>query len=161
MAFFQRNQFGFKQTSVPVTVPNNDVARLMYYFDCVCEAIDYKDTDVSRYRNFRNYSSLSYNEIRVLLALCLTISPDVLDNKVFFHSDALCGNSANKLYEVSQVSHQVMAVQSIVIAGRRCHVKKIMTYKMSWMYEYYINPVQRLASQINTNGLQSSACVIS
>jgi hypothetical protein len=161
MAFLQRNQFGFERTSVPVTVPDNDTARLMYYFDCVCNTIEYNDNDVSRYRNFRNWSSLTYGEIRVLLVLCLTISPDVLDNKVFFQSDALCGTSTNKMYKVSQVSHQLLAVQSIVIAGRRCQVNKIMTYKMSWMYEYYINPIQRLARQFNTNTSQSSTCTIS
>lgn len=161
MAVFRQNQFGFKETSVSATIPNNDVARLMYYFNAVCYCIDYNDSDVRRYRNFQNWSSLSYNEIRVLLALCLTISPDVLDNKVFFNSDSLCGNHPNNFFEVSQVSHQLMAVQSIIIAGRQCRVSKIMTYKMSWMHEYYLNPIRRLAQQYNTNTSQSSSCVIS
>jgi hypothetical protein len=161
MAMFQRNQFGFRPTSHAVTVPDNDVARLMYYFDSVCSAIEYNDTDVSRYRNYRNYSSLTYNEIRVLLVLCLTLSPDEFDDKVFFHSDALCGDSANKFYEVSQVSHQLLAVQSIVIAGRRCNVKKIMTYTMPWMRYYYFGPIQRLTPQFSASTLRTSACVIS
>jgi hypothetical protein len=162
MALYRRNQLGFKDTSVyNVTVPNNDVARLMYYFSSVCYCIDYNDSDISRYRNFQNWSSLSYNEIRVLLALCLTISPDVLDDKVFFNSDSLCGNSPNKFLEITQVSHQLMAVQSIIIAGRRCQVNKIMTYKVSWMYDNYINPIKRLAQRYNTNTSQSSSCVIS
>jgi hypothetical protein len=161
MALFQRNQIGFKQTSVSTTVPNNDVARLMYYFHCVCSAIEYNDSDVSRYRNYQNYASLTYNEIRCLLVLCLTLSPDEFDDKVFFQSDALCGDSFNRFYEISQVSHQLLAVQSIVIAGQICHVNKIMTYKMSWMHENYFNPIQRLAPRYNINTLQSSACVIS
>jgi hypothetical protein len=161
MAFLQRNQIGFKDTTVSATVPDNDVARLMYYFDSVCSAIEYNDTDVSRYRNYQNYSSLTYNEIRVLLVLCLTLSPDEFDDKVFFHSDALCGNLGNRFYEVSQVSHQLLAVQSIVIAGRRCHVKKIMTYTMSWMRRNYFGPIQRLTPQFSASTLRTSACVIS
>ena len=153
MALIQRNQFGFRQTPVSATIPNNDVARLMYYLDVVCNTIDYNDADVSRFRNYNNWWSLSFNDIRVLLVLCLTISPDILDNKVFFQSDALCGDSSNKFYEISQVSHQLLAVESIVIAGRRCNVKKIMTYRMSWMRDFYINPIRRLAPQYNTNSL--------
>ncbi|CAF1357537.1 unnamed protein product [Rotaria sordida] len=161
MAYLQRNQFGFEANSSPVTVPDNDVARLMYYFDCVCDAIEYDDSDLNRYRNYRNWSSLSYEERRVLLALCLTFSPDVFDNKVFFQSDALCGDRSNKFYKISQVSHQLLAVQSIVIAGRRRQVKQIMTYKMAWMQKNYFNPVQRLAQQYNRNTSQSPSCVIS
>ena len=161
MALFQRNQFGFKDTSTTASVPNNDVARLMYYFDCVCTAIKYNDSDVSRYRNYANYASLTYNEIRTLLVLCLTLSPDEFDDKVFFHSDALCRGDGNKFYEISQVSHQLLAVQSIVIAGRRCNVTKIMTYTMSWMQRNYFGPIQRLTAQFNPRTLQTSACVIS
>lgn len=125
-------------------------------------AIEYNDSDVSRYRNYRNWASLSYNEIRTLVVLCLTSSPDEFDNQVFFNCDALCGNMGNRFYKISQVSHHLLAAESIVIAGRRCQVKKIMTYKMSWMYKNYINPIQRVASRFNTNTSQSSSsCVIS
>ncbi|CAF3609155.1 unnamed protein product [Rotaria socialis] len=161
MAYLQHNRFGFKDNSVDANIPDNDVARLMYYFNCVCSAIQYNDSDVRRFRNYRNWASLSFEEIRVLLALCITISPDVLDGKVFFHSDALCGNSQNKFYEISQVSNQLLAVESIVIAGRRCRVSQIMTYKMSWMYNYYLNPVQRLASRFSSPTSRSGTCIIS
>ena len=160
MAFLQRNQFGFKRTSSDTTVPDNDVARLMYYFNCVCAAIEYNDSDVRIYRDFRNYSSLTYNHIRVLISLCLALSPDEFDNKVFFHSDALCGDSGNVFYDVSQVRHQFLVAESVVIAGQSCQVTKIMTYTMSWMQRNYYGPMQRLASQYNVNAL-SSACVIS
>ncbi|CAF5086121.1 unnamed protein product, partial [Rotaria sp. Silwood1] len=116
MAYLQHNQYGFKDTSVNVNVPNNDVARLMYYLNCVCSAIQYNDSDLSRFRNYRNWASLSSEDIRLLLVLCLTLRPDLLDDKVFFHSDALCGDSSNKFFEISQVRNQLLAVQSIVIA---------------------------------------------
>ncbi len=145
MALFQRNQIGLHHAGAPASIPNNDVARLMYYFDCVCSAIEYTDNDMQRYRNYRNWSSLSYAEVRVLVALCYALSPDVFNNKVFFQSDALCGNSSNKFWEISQVSHQLMAVRSIVVAGRTRRVNKIMAYTMPWMHSYYFGPMQRLA----------------
>lgn len=157
MAFVQSNRIGFRDTTVSVTVPNNDVARLMYYLNCVCQAIQYTDNDIDRYRSYTNWSALSNEEVRLLLVLCLTLSPDVFNNKVFFQSDALCDDFQNKFYEISQVRHQLLAVQSIVVAGRTHQVNKIMTYKMSWMRNYYLDPIQRLAQRFNSQGQRSTA----
>ncbi len=145
MAFIQRNQFGFKDVGHKVTVPNNDVAKLMYYFSCVCSAIECDMTpQMRRLANYSNYANISIQEVRQLLALCYTFSPDVFDDKVFFQSDALCGNSSNKFYEISQVSNQLLAVSSIIIAGQTRRVNQIMTYKMSWMEKNYVEPMLRL-----------------
>ena len=127
MAYFQRNRFGFKEDAQHTVHLDNNIARLMYYFNCVCHVIQYKDTDVNRLRDFKNWSSLSSEELRLLFALCATLSPDVFNDKVFFHSDALCGNDANKFFEINQVSNQLLAVDSIIIAGQQYRVNKIMT----------------------------------
>jgi hypothetical protein len=37
----------------------------------------------------------------------------------------LCGNSTNRIYEISQVRHNLLAVNSIFIAGRDRRVKKL------------------------------------
>ncbi|CAF4462478.1 unnamed protein product, partial [Rotaria magnacalcarata] len=62
MAYVQRNRIGFHDTSVPANVPNNDVARLMYYLNCVYTVIEYNDNNIRRYRNCQNWSSLSSEE---------------------------------------------------------------------------------------------------
>ena len=131
-----------------VNVPNNDVAKLMYYFSCVCSAVECDMTpQMRRFANYSNYAHMSINEVRQLLALCYTFSPDVFEDRVFFESDTLCGNSSNKFYEINQVSHNLLAVSSIVIAGQTRRVKQIMTYKMSWMRNNYLEPMLRLAQR--------------
>lgn len=157
MAFIQQRHIGFRNTSVPITVPDSDVARLMYYLNCVCQAIEYTDNDIDRYRAYRNWSSLSTEEVRVLLVLCLTFSPDVFNNRVFFQSDALCAGSQNKFYEISQIRHQVLVVQSIVVAGRTRQVNRIMAYQLSWMRNNYWNPIQRLAQRFDSRSQRSIA----
>lgn len=149
MALFQRNQYGLRPTSSRTSVPDNDVARLMYYLHCVFSAIEYNDQDVRKYRDYQRWSMLSHAEQRVVWLFALTFSPDEFDGKVFFHSDQLCGDSSNKFYEFSQVSHQLVAVQSILIAGQTRQVKKIMTYKMSWMQNNYFEPMKRLAPYLS------------
>ena len=148
MTFLQRNRFGLKHVGQTANVPNNDVAKLMYYFSCVCSAVECDTTpQMRRLANYSNYMHMSINDIRLLIVLCYRFSPDVFEDKVFFQSDALCGNSSNKFYEISQVSHNVLAVSSIVIAGQTQRVKQIMTYKRSWMVNNYMEPMLRLAQR--------------
>ena len=103
MSYIQANQIGVTEFGGLANVPNNDVARLMYYLDCVCGTINYRDNDIQRYRYYRNWASLSNDEVRVLLILCWTLSPDEFDGRVFFHSDALCENRGSKFYEIRQI----------------------------------------------------------
>ena len=146
MALFFRDQFGLRPTSSRVTVPDNDLARLMYYLNCVFTAIEYNDQDVRKYRNYHNWSLLNNAEQRMVYLYASALSPDIFDGKVFFNSDQLCVDSSNKFYEFSQVRHQLLAVQSILVAGQTRQVKKIMTYKMSWITNCYYGPMQRLKS---------------
>jgi len=149
--FFQANEIEVERTGVTVYVPNNDVARLMYYLQCVCTAVECDtDSDVRRFTNYKNWASLSIGEQKVLLGLCYTFSPDVLDDKVFFHNDTLCGDSLNDFLEISQVQHQLLAAESIVIAGRTREVNKIMVYRMEWMRTNYLYPMQGLVAKLSS-----------
>ena len=157
MALFFRDQFSLRPTSSRVTVPDNDLAKLMYYLNCVFTAIEYKDQDVRKYRNYNNWSLLTDAEQRMVLWLALALSPDEFDGKVFFHSDELCGDRSNKFYELSQVRHQFLAVQSVLVAGQTRQVKQIMTYKMSWMEKNYYGPRQRLSAYFQQQKAQEEA----
>jgi hypothetical protein len=149
--FFQKNEVELKRTGHTVTVPDNDVARLMYYLNCVCEAVQCEqDSEIRRFTNYSDWASLSVDGQKVLLALCYTFSPDTLDDKVFFHSDALCGDSRNEFYEINQVRHQLLAAESIVIAGQTRRVNKIMTYRMEWLEINYLIPMQGLVQKLRS-----------
>ena len=94
---FGRDEFDIKRASYPTTVANNDVAKLMYYLNCVCTTIDCNDdADIGRFTNYNNWSYLSVDEQKLLVALCYTFSPDVFEGKVFFHMEELCGGSLNR-----------------------------------------------------------------
>ena len=146
MAFAQRQRFGIKPTGLKANVPNNDLAKLMYYFRCVCTAVEYDMTpQIRRLTNFSNWMRLSDFDIRQLITFCYVFSPDILNNKVFFHSDALCGNDSNEFYEISQVTDQFLVVPSVIaVAGQQRRVTKIMVYKISWMANNYYGPFRRL-----------------
>lgn len=132
----------------------------MYYLRCVCTTIDCNnDADIQRFTNYWNWASLSLDEQRQLVVLCYTFSPDVFEGKVFFQNAQLCID-ANDFYEINQVSNQVIAARSIVVAGRTRRVNKIMAYKMSWLQSYYLGPMQRQAQRFSRSN-RSGSCVVS
>jgi len=158
---FNQHRIGVKRTSSSATVPDNDIAKLMYYLRSVCTTIDCNnDSEIQRFTNYWNWRSLSVDEQRQLVVLCYTFSPDVFEGRVFFQKDALCIEYSNEFYEISQVSNQLIAARSIVVAGRIRRVNKIMTYKMSWMQSYYLEPMRRQAERFSRSN-RSSSCVIS
>ena len=88
------------------------------------------------------------------------------EDKVFFESDAMCGNSGNEFYKIGQVQNRLLVVESLMIAGRTRRVTKIMTYKRHWMVNNYFAPMNQLANRFNpqrqlVQALQDSDCVIS
>ncbi len=76
-AVFDRMQIGIKKTGTTVTIPDNPIARLMYYFNCTCSCTEIDDdASIRRLRNYSNYFSLTNDEEAKLIILCLALSPD-------------------------------------------------------------------------------------
>lgn len=157
MAVFGSTHIDFKKTGTVTQVPNADIAKIMYYIDCVCTVIDYNDGDIQRYRNYSNWANMSDEEDRLIFILALALSPDELENKVFFNSPQLCPDANNEFYEIGQVRNQIMVVQSIVIGGQQRRVKKIMAYKAAWMQNNYYQPMRALAFRFSPEGQRQEA----
>ena len=148
MAAFLHERMGLRATGSLTTVANNPRAKLMYYLDCVSNVLQLDNPNLSRLKNYSRYFALDEEDETLLLYLVILLSPDELIGKVFFPSDALCGGDRNnKFYEISHVSHLFAVQQNIVIGGERKRVVKIMTFKQSWIYQYYINPMQAIQQQ--------------
>lgn len=152
MAFALENvRLHVKATGTSVTVPGNPRAKLMYYLNCVCSALQLDSSDtrnIARLRNYQNYLSLTEEEKSELLVLCAILSQDVLLNKVFFQNDQMCGNSNNEFYDIGTVANQLVVSSSIVIGGQTKNIRKIMTLKMAWLRTFYLEPIQALAREL-------------
>jgi hypothetical protein len=100
MAYLERQQTNIRDTTSVADVPNSDIAKIMYYLNCVCYCIDYNDNDIRRFRNYANWASLSDDEDRLVFLLGLSLSPDLFIGKVFFlamHSAVICRVASTKL----------------------------------------------------------------
>ena len=141
-AILEREQLLIKPTGYDTTIPNSPVAKLMYYFHCVCCCVaDSDDPSIQRLRAYKtNYTSLSSAEKSALLTLCLALSPDKQINSVFFLNEDI--NGVNKFFEVSAVSTKLLVSESLLIGGQRKRVQKIMMFKKEWIERYYLQPLK-------------------
>ncbi|CAF3041978.1 unnamed protein product [Rotaria socialis] len=176
MAVFGTDEYEFKMFGTTVTVPNADIAKIVHYLDCICTVIDYNDNDINRYRKYSNWANMSNYEDRLIYLLALALSPDELEDKVFFESTELCPTTNNQFYEIGQIKNLLVVAPSIIIGGRSRQVKKIMTYEPIWLQRNYYEPMLRLQRRFspgdddddddddddnNNYTTSSSTCVIS
>ncbi len=161
-AFMGATEISVKKTGQSCTVPNDDFAKLMYYFNSVCSCISDPDNSytIRRLRDYENYSSLSSDEKGQLLTICLTLSPDKLIGTIFFPSD--CGDSSNEFLEVSAVSTKLVVAESLVIGEKSKKIKKIMLFEKSWMERNFINPLRSIGTSHRPppRRRQDNSCII-
>jgi len=140
-AIMGRTEIKVKDTTVSANVPNNDIAKLMYYIHCVCCCIEPDDNStISRLRDYQNYHRLSSDEEAQLLALCLALSPDKLIGTIFHPADD-CGEYTGRFLELSAVKTDLLVTESVVIGGHRRRILKIFMFQKVWMENNYINPL--------------------
>ncbi|KAK3584338.1 hypothetical protein CHS0354_017508 [Potamilus streckersoni] len=148
MALLGKTDVGFRQIGGKVTVPNDARAKLMYYLNCMCTVVDLDDTapNLQRLRDFQNYY-LTLDDLERLITMCLFLPPEIFINNCIFQEDALCGDSNNKFYEITQVKHRFLVSGNVVIGGQNRQVNKIMAFKLAWLNNNYYIPLQTLLQQ--------------
>ena len=168
-AVLGRTEIGIKRTGSKCTVPDNPIAKLMYYFNCVCSCIE-ADSDYAtdRLRDYNNYHRLSDEEEAKLLILCLALSPDKLIGTVFFPiNDEDLDGSSNAFYELSAVNTKLVVAESLLIGGQQKKVQKIMMFKKSWIENNYLNALRSIQSRqrpsqpvVRRQPRNESSCII-
>ncbi len=167
MSLLRRRELGIEPLDTPdPNVPNDDRARLMYYLDCVCQLVPQLRSDpelhalnaLTRYHNYRN---LDGDDINRLIISAYLLSPDELDGKVLFLIDELCGDSDNKFYNISQVTHIIGVAGPVLVGGQNREVVKIMACKMEWITRYWKNPISNLVGKFIVLSRNASLTLLS
>ena len=135
-----------------VTVPDNSLARLMYYLDCVFTVIQYDQS--SRLTDYQNYYLLSKEEEQTVLGLVALFNPKVMsDLSLFIVSRNLVPyGSSNEFYQITDDRIGVHVNSEVVIGGRVVKVLKIMACTEDWIYRNYINPAESYTKPQLTSG---------
>ena len=144
-ACMQRLQVQVQDTSRSTTVPDFPIAKLMYYFDCICACVELDDSETARrFKDYSNYDRLTSDEKAQLLALCLSLSPDKLIGTIF-HPAKECGEFSNAFLELNAVKTDLVVTNSLVVGGQRKNIQKIMLFKEVWMEKYYNEPLRSIS----------------
>ena len=100
MANFYGNRMGVSPIGQITKVPDNDLARLMYYLSCVDTVIDYNEID--KLSDFKNYYLLNLKETEILLKLVLLFNPKFFFEQGIFIIDPslLPSDSDNEFYQI-------------------------------------------------------------
>ena len=177
-----------KDDTHKVYVPDDDLARLMYYLDCVFTVLNYNG--FSRYTDYKNYTKMlySYEGYSKILELAEKFNPTVMMKAGIFIINENTGNLDNRFFEISDERLNLHAFKEILIGGKhtkilnckeivvggiRTRVLNIMFLKSSWLVRNYYMPFKRLTefdiqscsesdydNDYNKESVKSSICLI-
>jgi len=138
-------EFGVRDTTVRVVVPNDDIARLMYYLHCIdtclkIASLDYALTD------YRNYRRLSPQGRRLVVEWAMLLNPRELLDKVIFLDDeqVMTATLANAICEITVACRLISIRSTAIIAGGVQEISKVMFFRSKWLENYYIEPLERI-----------------
>ena len=132
-----------------VTIPSDPTAHLAYYLKCMTSLLgDELHTNIERLTDYANYRRLDDSDIDALIVLCIALSPDKLNGKCMFQNDEMCQSDSNKFFELTAVQSTLAVAQEVMVAGRSTTVRKIMTYKMCWIEEHFLQPLNRHSDRV-------------
>ena len=142
---------GMKNTTVKMfggkaNVPNNTMAKLMYYLHCVVTVIQYENSVLTDYQN---YDELSGKELLAVYDVAKLLNPSLFINAgIFILDQRLLVDTDNQFYEITDETVGVHVNQEIMIGGRSVKVLKIMACNMLWLHRNYYRPIQEIDSLI-------------
>lgn len=139
-----REGIGIRETGTKVTVPNDSIARLMYYLSCCNSCLEVLE---KRLTNYQNYYSLSAAEKTAVVALAAILSPDELLDNCFIPVDdnsPLLSGLSNNFYEIERATTvlggTVRPSGVVMMEGKRVQVRSIMVVTRGWLDKNFIKP---------------------
>ncbi|PPQ95221.1 hypothetical protein CVT26_014913 [Gymnopilus dilepis] len=134
-----------KNAGVTMVIPDDDVARVMYYLHCVTVGVGL-DILVDDLVDFQNYRRLAPHRVALVFKYALEFSPEVFLNKLIFLDDegeVVTGTSRNKFVTVSTACDIVHVERNIAISGQVKDITTVMFFKSAWLEHFYTFPITR------------------
>jgi hypothetical protein len=112
MAAFGTRDVSVSDTSSRTTVPQNPIAQLMYYLNCI---ISISNVNLSsRLTNFHNWNDVQPNELAEIMALCVMLDPRELSEKgilVWDREGRVCNENANRFIAITIVNSMALQME--------------------------------------------------
>ncbi|KAF9531443.1 hypothetical protein CPB83DRAFT_849029 [Crepidotus variabilis] len=134
----------FKNTSHVITVPDNDVGRLMYYLCCVTKylALDILPGDVTDYQN---WATLPAAQAAAVFQNACILKPEDLIGQLIFRDEAgevLPKGQENTFVSITSAQKYATIQQNVFLSGQTQSVSSVMFFKHTWLEKYYYQPLK-------------------
>lgn len=159
---FNRRELKLIDTSSDTTIPDDDIAKLMYYLYSMCVVLQLDATEygIQRLKDYKKFHMLLKHEEQELIKLCCLLSPDKLEGKCIFHSEELCKDVkyTNRFFKVDSTETSFAATDTVFVGSVEVSVNKFMVYQTSWLNKYYIDPMNSIKR--GRNSTRNNAAMI-
>ena len=124
-AIFGMNQLKVEAFGQNTTVPNNDLAKLMYYLHCISAVIECDDYNMLT--DYEHYYNLNIDQMKEVYKLAILFNPKIFsDAGIFIVNPALLPPGvSNKFYKITDETIGIHVNQQLLIHGRTVRVKKL------------------------------------
>lgn len=136
--------------TVGITVANDDVARLMYYLNCVTSELNLHilDNDLLAHENYKN---LSATRVATVFQTALELKPDLLIGKLIFSDEQheVIPKQFNNAFVSITAACQYASVQrNVFLAGQTQNVTDVMFFNNAWLNKNYYHPINNISNAI-------------
>ncbi|KAJ2913688.1 hypothetical protein MD484_g6726, partial [Candolleomyces efflorescens] len=132
------------------SVPDDDVARLMYYLNCVTVSLGF-DILQDDLVDYQNYHRLNSTRIALVIKSAAELTPDIFIDRILFRDDAgevVPSGSSNKFVSITSALDLVSIQRDFILGGQVKDVTKVMFFKSSWLNTFYNGPIERIAKAL-------------
>lgn len=126
-----------------VDVPNNAIAKLMYYLDCVATVVDYDNRILI---DFQKFDELTDKELEEVYKTAQLLNPSLFITAGIFivNQDLLFNSLDNQFFEITDETIGIHVDENIKVGGKSVKVLKVMACNNSWLSCYYYNPISEI-----------------
>lgn len=145
-----------EKTGVIANVPNNDLAKLMYYLGCVFSVIEFDKNN--KLSDYKNYCNLSEEEKKLVYTLSILFDPKIFINAGVFvvKPELLSENLSNEFFKITDERIGVHVSKEIMVGGRAVKVLEIMVCKSSWLDNNYYSPLKDIIPKHENKEIMSN-----
>ena len=138
-ATFAMNKVNIEAFGQKTTVPNNNIAKLMYYLDCVLTVIEYDSN--SKLTDYKNYDLLTNEERNKVIEFAILFNPTIfIEAGIFIVKPNL--QIGNEFYKITDETIGAHVNEQIMFAGKTVRVLNVMVCDSSWMNRNYFIPLK-------------------
>ena len=147
-ATFGMNRLNVEAFGKETTVPNNNLAKLMYYLHCISTVIEYDDYNILT--DYQHYNNLTIDQMKEVYKLAILFNPKIfIDAGIFIvNPDLLPPGWSNHFYKITDETIGMHVNEQIVVGGRTVRVLNVMVCDSSWVEINYIIPLEALINEI-------------